>query len=171
MYRRTVFLTLSLTVISVLPSQGQTIPKPYCKAPDLNLLTNSTGSVITSKTINPDKLTIPSLWLTKEALGNGILDNWIAYPETKNQPGCIDLIVNQQSWGSLDYLARYAFVNRLGNVAREFRYNLRVFNYQKYPLAAYTCNFDVSPELCKIVMHNQTLSGFERNSSTLLTNP
>jgi len=96
--------------------------------------------IVTANTINQAKLTIPSLWWTKEQTESKLLNNWIAY--TTAEPKRVDVIVNQQIWSILDYLQRYDFVNRLGNVARDYSYNIRVFNTDKQCLATYTCNFD-----------------------------
>lgn len=127
---------------------------------ELNLLTNPSDKVVTANTINQARITVPSLWWSKENYGNKLLSNWIAYPGVQNQAGRIDVIVNQQVWGILDYLERYNFVNQLGTIARNScsqeltdsvlgenktckqGYNLRVFNYQQDLLGAYTCDFE-----------------------------
>jgi len=153
------FLYLSLSGIllsSVSPSLAETasVPLPSDAPLELDLLTQPNGSVITATTINPQGLTTPSLWLTQANSEKKLLDNWIAYPASATAPGRVDLIVNQQVWSILDYLERYSFVNRLGNVARKDVYNLRVFNYQQELLASYTCNFQTSPTSCRIQMNS-----------------
>ncbi|AFZ25740.1 hypothetical protein Cylst_3606 [Cylindrospermum stagnale PCC 7417] len=160
-------LTISLTTISLLPippSPAQTVPLPSDAPLELEFLTKPKASVITADTINPEKLTVPSLWWAKENSENKLLDNWIAYPASEKESARVDLIVNQQIWTLLDYVERYDFVNRLGSVSRNFGYNVRVFNYQQEPLATYTCNFSTSPELCRIQMGNQTKIGLRRTS-------
>lgn len=100
--------------------------------------------VITKDTICPTSLSIPSLWWADEQFGDKLLENWLAYPEEKR----IDLVVNRQIWGLMDYYQRYAFVHRMGTVVRGTRdteekgYNLRVFNRQEPELclASYTCS-------------------------------
>jgi len=93
----------------------------------------------------------PGLWWAKEQFGGGTLDNWLAYPGNDTTPGRIDLLVNPQSWSSLDYIQRYEFINHFGTVARSYGYNVRVFDDpQKELLAAYTCNFSTTPRLCSI---------------------
>jgi len=114
---------------------------------ELSLLKNP-KDVITANTISQRGLTVPSLWLAKQNAENKLLDNWIAYPATNTEPARVDLLVNQQLWISLDYIERYGFVNRFGTLARNYGYNVRVFDYQKESLATYTCNFSTSPTSC-----------------------
>ncbi|MGB7518612.1 MAG: hypothetical protein WA896_03140, partial [Spirulinaceae cyanobacterium] len=89
------------------------------------------------------QISVPSLWWAKEQFAKKkLLINWIAHQEQNR----IDLIVNRQLWSNLTDIERYAFVNKFGNVARRYQYNLRVFNQQTKCLAAYTCQFDASSE-------------------------
>jgi hypothetical protein len=150
---------LNLTTFSlvfILPSKAENIPLPSDAPLELELLTQPKDNIITAKTIHPQKLTVPSLWWAKENSENKLLDNWIAYPASSTEPPRVDLIVNQQIWSLLDYLERYVFVNSLGSMASKSGYNIRVFDYQKEPLATYTCNFPKSPASCSIQMNNQS---------------
>lgn len=165
---RQLALLLGISIICLLPTQislAQTpsIPQPSDAPLELDLLTKPNASVITANTISQDKLTVPSLWWAKENLENKLLDNWIAYPASDNQPARVDLIVNQQVWSLLDYLERYDFVNRLGSVARNYGYNVRVFNYQQERLGTYTCNFSTTPAFCNIDMKAQNKLGWNRS--------
>ncbi len=156
-------ISLTASLLAVQSSVAQTAPVAS-KAPlELDLLTNSKGSVVTANTINQGQLSVPSLWWTKENAENKLLDNWIVYPASDNEPKRIDLVVNQQIWSLLDYLERYHFVNALGTVARNQGYNVRVFNYQEERLATYTCNFASSPTLCNINMTSQNQIGLPRS--------
>ncbi|NJL62484.1 MAG: hypothetical protein HC903_12470 [Methylacidiphilales bacterium] len=137
--------------------------KPSQAPLDLEKLKNPKG-VTTADTIDLAKLTVPSLWWAKENSENKLLDNWIAYPATPGEPSRVDLIVNQQIWTLLDYLERYEFVNRVGSDARNYGYNLRVFNYQQEFLGSYTCNFAVEKSACDINMNNQNQLGMPRSS-------
>jgi hypothetical protein len=100
--------------------------------------------VVTKDTICQTGLTIPSLWWADEQFGDKLLENWLAYPEKKR----IDLVVNRQIWGLMDYYQRYAFVHRMVTVVRdngetgEEGYDLRIFNRQapELCLASYTCH-------------------------------
>lgn len=102
------------------------------------------ANAITKDTICPTGLTIPSLWWADEQFGDKLLENWLAYPDEQR----VDLVVNRQIWGLMDYYQRYAFVHRMVTVVRENGetgengYNLRVFNRQEPELclAAYTCD-------------------------------
>jgi hypothetical protein len=105
--------------------------------------------VVTANTISETGLTIPSLWWAKEQFdpfSGKLLSNWIAYPKESR----VDLVVNRQLWTLLDYMQRYSFVNQFGSVAREYNYNIRVFNPQQTLLAAYTCNFGTAQPACVI---------------------
>ena len=99
--------------------------------------------------------TLPIHLLSKKK----VLDNWIAYPASEAEPPRVDLIVNQEIWGLLDYLEKYVFVNRLGILISKNGYNSRVFNYQREYLGSYTCNFPQNPVSCRIQMTNQNKVG------------
>jgi hypothetical protein len=159
-------LTISLITLTqspILPLQAETVPLPSASPLELELLTQPNGVVKTSNTIDQEHLTVPSLWLAKESSENKLLDNWIAYPSAAKEPARVDLIVNQQIWALLDYVERYSFVNRLGNTAKNFGYNVRVFNYQQEFLAAYTCNLSTTQTRCTIKMKNQGKVGLGRS--------
>ncbi|MFN6480082.1 hypothetical protein [Nostoc sp. DedQUE07] len=167
-HRQTSFsllLTISLTTLLVPPSLAQTpsIPSPSSAPLELDLLTKPKDYIITVTTIHPERLTVPSLWWAQQNSEKKLLDNWIAYPASNKEPARVDLIVNQQIWSLLEYIERYDFVNRLGSAARNFGYNVRVFNYQKEPLATYTCNFSISPALCSIQTIIKNKIGLQRS--------
>jgi hypothetical protein len=160
-----IFLTTALVILSCLPipkASAQNIPKPSDAPLELNLLAKPDKSVVTANTINLRGLTVPSLWWTKANTENKLLDNWIAYPATQQEPARVDVLVNQQVWSLLDYLERYDFVNRLGTLARSYGYNVRVFNYQQEALANYTCSFDSSPSSCNIQVNTRSESSLRQ---------
>lgn len=87
---------------------------------------------------------IPSLWWARQQFdpfGGRLVSDWLTNPEIKQ----IDLTVNWQLWTLLDYLGRYRFINQFGTVAREYGYNLRVFNQQQQCLAIYQYNTQSNP--------------------------
>lgn len=145
--------TLSIFPVQFAQARDSPIPAPSQDPLELELLTNPRDNIITADTIYQQQLTVPSLWWAQEQSENKLLDNWIAYPTNNAQPGRVDLIVNEQIWNVLDYLERYNFVNRLGTEARSYGYNIRVFNYEKEPLATYTCNLNLKTPLCSIDMN------------------
>jgi hypothetical protein len=166
----TKFLGVVLTAISIVPnspSHAQTAlkPKPSQTPLDLEILRNPKG-VTTADTISQNQLSLPSLWWAKENSENKLFDNWIAYPASKQEPARVDLIVNQQIWSLLDYLERYEFVNRLGSTARNYGYNVRVFNYQQELLGTYTCNFAADNPRCSIDMNAQNRFGLQRSEDS-----
>ncbi|MGF1676326.1 MAG: hypothetical protein ACFCUV_21965 [Rivularia sp. (in: cyanobacteria)] len=153
--------TFALLPVQFAQARDSLIPAPSQAPLELDLLTNPTDNIITADTIYQKQLTVPSLWWAQEQSENKLLDNWIAYPKINSQPARVDLIVNDEVWNILDYLERYNFVNHLGSVARDYGYNIRVFSYEKEPLATYTCNLNLTKPLCKIDM----------NAASLLMNP
>lgn len=145
--------TVSILPTQALPAQTRLVTKHFQAPLKLSRLDRGASldsSVTTSDTISQYELTIPSLWWAKEQFGGKLLDNWLAYPGDGTTAARIDLVVNQQIWILLDYLQRYEFVNHFGNVARDYGYNVRVFNHEKELLATYTCDFNTNPRLCSI---------------------
>ena len=169
-FRRSLLPLLSISLSAFLlpqPLSAQTpsVPQPSTAPLDLSLLepaslnrgaiaattVNCEGiAVIAANTICQQQLTLPSLWWADAQFGDKLLENWLTYPADSTAAARIDLVVNRQNWSLIDYLERYEFVNHFGTVARDYGYNLRVFNYQRELLATYTCDFTISPRLCSI---------------------
>ncbi len=154
-------ISLSTAIFSLqvppIIAKNPTVPPPAEEKLELSLLAPNAAiknGVITASNISQKQLTIPSIWWAKEQFGGKLLDNWLAYPAKDDRTPRIDLIVNRQIWSLLDYVERYEFVNNFGNVARDYGYNVRVFNYQQELLATYTCNFNVQPRLCTMANLN-----------------
>jgi hypothetical protein len=120
-------------------------------------------------TISTVSLTIPSLWWTEDQHASQdpseakLVENWLAYPLTTDEPGRVDVVVNRQLWSLLDYLERYEFINEFGNSARDFGYNLRVFDNRAKLLGAYTCDFS-SVDLTELKTAQRSLQLFPANS-------
>jgi hypothetical protein len=168
--RSLLFLSsISITIFACLSSQiswagDKSQPRPSEAPLELELLEKNSDLVITANTIYQDRMSVPSFWWAKENAENKLLDNWIAYPASVAEPARVDLVVNQQIWSLLDYLERYNFVNQMGNLARSYGYNVRVFNYQQERLATYTCNFVNNSSVCNIDMNNKNNMGLESSS-------
>jgi hypothetical protein len=125
-------------------------------------------NIVDDQTISEQGLTVPSLWFAKEQFdpfGGKMIDNWLAYQDKQQ----IDLIVNSQLWTLLDYVQRYRFLNQFGTVAREYQYNLRVFNLQKECLAIYTCDFKTLPTQCKIYLERTGEDGLQLDAAVEIT--
>jgi len=171
------FLAISFAwaayILSSLPfavAKAATVPSPAKEGLELSLLAPNAAvknGVITASNISQNQLTIPSIWWAKEQFGGKLLDNWLAYPTKGSRTARIDLIVNRQIWSLLDYVERYKFVNHFGNVARDYGYNVRVFNYQQELLATYTCNFKVQPRLCSMANLEALGKASVRGSKTI----
>lgn len=163
----TVSLSAAIFIKPAPPLIAQTpIPQPTNAPLELSLLAPNAPKrgVVTANTISQKQLTVPSLWWAKQQFGGKLLDNWLAYPSQGTTTPRVDLIVNRQIWSLLDYVERYDFVNSLGSVARDYGYNVRVFNYQQELLATYTCNFNIQPSLCS--MGNLDATGKARLSGS-----
>jgi hypothetical protein len=167
---------------TAVPPPAQTEAKPFLKPsliPDIttpvNLQILKVGvvpppGVITSQSISPTQLTIPSLWWTAEQIasqekyGNRFLQGWIAYLTQDGRPGQIDLVVNQQLWSQMDYVARYELINRFSPIARNYGFNIRLFRSQGDIAAAYTCDFSGINASALQIPATQSSSPYIRNA-------
>lgn len=138
------------TAIAADPAVSSSTPlQPDLSPLDVKALqpNSAPAYVVTATRISLTRLSIPSLWWLQEQIANeetyggNLLENWLAYPNSGNQPGRVDLVVNRQSWSLLDYLDRYAFIHAFGEAARDYGYNVRVFDGQATLLGASTCDF------------------------------
>jgi hypothetical protein len=171
---RSLLLIITLITCWFPPAVAQNKPSApvSCQEPlELALLeSNSTlneenQNIVTDRTISQDHLTVPSLWWAKEQFdpyGNRTIVNWLAYRDRQR----IDLIVNRQLWSLLNYVERYRLVNKFGTTAREYGYNLRIFDRQKKCLVTYSCDFKTTPNQCQIDFEPSGRAGLqiERNN-------
>ncbi|MEW6496239.1 MAG: hypothetical protein AB1589_27515 [Cyanobacteriota bacterium] len=151
-------LVLLFSFLTMLVPQSASAQKPSVPAASLEPLDSKLleqtalppeCNCVNASTVSPTSLTDPSLWWAEEQLNefNGkLIQNWIAYRD-KNR---VDLVVNRQLWTLLDYLGRYSFVSRYGGVARDYQFDVRVFNERSALLATYTCNYGTSPAACDL---------------------
>lgn len=142
------FLTVSMPQLA--SAQTSSAPTPSLEPLETELLkpdvTLAGRDVITANTISQTGITTPSLWWAKEQFGGKLINNWIAYQDKKR----VDLIVNSQLWTLLDYMGRYGFVHKFGSAAKDYHYNLRVFNQQAALVGTYTCNYSTTQPDCSI---------------------
>jgi hypothetical protein len=120
---------------------------------DLSLLKSDSTSIpahiTTADTVSLIKMTLPSLWWASEQSPPNLISNWVA-DRTQNQ---VYLVVNPQYWNILDYVDRYAFVDRFGRVSRGYGYNLRLCTDRKIVLAEYQCDKIANSTSCRILMN------------------
>jgi len=147
------FSTLAILMPHVTSAQTSPVPAPSFEPLDTKLLEQKTrlpdSDWVTANTISPTRLTNPSLWWAEEQFNEfdgKLIQNWIAYRDKKR----VDLVVNRQLWTLLDYLGRYSFLSRFGAAARDYQYNVRVFNERAALLATYTCNYSTTPADCQL---------------------
>ncbi|MDJ0745891.1 MAG: hypothetical protein QNJ32_21360 [Xenococcaceae cyanobacterium MO_167.B27] len=110
-------------------------------------------TAVSNQNIAVAGISVPSLWWAREQFdpfGGRLINNWLAYPQLKQ----IDLTVDWQLWTFLDYLGRYRFLNQFGTVAREYGYDLRVFNQQKQCLGIYEYNPASNPPRWEIKLES-----------------
>lgn len=102
--------------------------------------------VITANDVNQAQLTIPSLWYTRDQIAEQfnplLVENWLAYPDAAAAVRRVDIVVNAQPWSLLDYMERYTVLNQFGTAARDYLYNVRIFNTERDFLGAYFCQFE-----------------------------
>jgi len=105
------------------------------------------SEIVTSDTISPTELTIPSLWWVQqqfaatETFGGKLIEQWQAKEREPESVGLVTYLVNAQLWSLIDYLDRYAFIHEFGTAAKNFGYNIRVVDYRNRVLGEYVCNF------------------------------
>lgn len=105
-------------------------------------------------------INVPSLWWATEQFdpfGGRLVNNWLARPNLKK----VDITVNWQLWTLLDYLGRYRFLNQFGTVAREYGYELRVFNQEKQCLGIYEYNISSNPPKWEIKLEELGQDGLQ----------
>lgn len=151
-------IALLLSSLTILGSQLASAQKPSVPAASLEPLDSKLLELtalppdcncVNANTISPTDLTQPSLWWAEDQfkkLNGKLIQNWIAYRD-KNR---VDVVVNRQLWTMLNYLERYSFVSRYGGVARDYQFNVRVFNERAALLATYTCNYSTTPAACDL---------------------
>jgi hypothetical protein len=100
------------------------------------------SAIIAANTVSQSDLTVPSLWWAQQQFGGTLLNYWVAYPDSNGMARRIDLLVDQLVWNSTSYIDRYAFITQMGETAKDFSYNLRVFTWRGDLLGAYVCDFN-----------------------------
>ncbi len=152
---------LDLEMINFLTAPLETAPPTPCLSrTDLEVVTQQT---ICQEGAAETGLTDPSLWWAAEQFGQRILQNWFAFPNGEGNSGRVDLLVNEDIWNDTNYLNRYVFINQFGTTARQFGYNMRVFNPNGELLGAYFCQSQAD---CQIF-----LNPFGRSALRGATNP
>jgi hypothetical protein len=143
-------LSWGLTALSK-PKADPTLPE-ICQV-DLNLLKfnadNIPPNIVTADTASAGMMTLPSLWWTRDQTNSRVVSNWIA-DRTQKQ---IYLLINAQYWNVLDYIDRYALIDKFGRVSRDYGYNLRLCTERKIVLAEYQCDEIASLTNCYVLLN------------------
>ncbi|HEY9831585.1 MAG TPA: hypothetical protein V6D26_13475 [Stenomitos sp.] len=147
------FTALALAMPQLTWAQISSVPSASLEPLETRLLDETTlppsSDWVTANTISSTSLTNPSLWWAQEQFNEfegELIQNWIAYRGKKR----VDLVVNRQVWSILNYLGRYSFLSKFGAAARDYEYNVRVFNERESLLATYTCNYSITPPDCQV---------------------
>lgn len=159
--------TILIPLLVSSTASAQTLAPVSCVAPlDADFLkARTTRGIITRETVSETGMTVPSLWWAKKQLDPSegeLIVNWIAYQDERR----IDAIVDRQLWSLLNYVERYRLINNLGTAAREYQYNLRVFNQQQQCLATYACNYRTTPPQCEVTFDPSARSSLQFNNQT-----
>ena len=113
---------------------------------------SSSISELPQPPLSQTKLTIPSLWLTKDLFGAELLKTWFVNSNDK----WVILVVNKLTWEKQKYIDIYKFMNHFGRTAREYGYKLQICQpYQKKPIAAYFCDFETTPLNCYVEIRSR----------------
>ncbi len=120
---------------------------------DIAVSEENNNPISSNKRTTIASINVPTLWWATEQFdpfGGRLVNNWLARPSLKQ----IDVTVNWQFWALLDYLGRYRFLNQFGTVAREYGYELRVFNQEKQCLGIYDYNPQSTPPKWEIKLED-----------------
>lgn len=165
--RWAILTTLGIATAPVLAQEDtSTPPKPVSTALDgyYNLLlefpTNSRfnsefesridpATQVSDETTSDTHATLPSLWWNRDQMprrlgGNRLVNSWLAYQILDPAMRVVDISVNSQIWSILNYTERYAVLNQFGTAAKDYGYNLRVFQGSTYSpqiIGVYVCDF------------------------------
>lgn len=136
-YLLSIFTALT-TNLRTLPSPAQSMANPPL---DLELINEPdkalSQGVFTFNTISQEGITNPSLWWVRDQFGQRVVINWLGYPPERR----VDLIVDRQIWSFINYVEKYSLINHFALTAREYGYNLRIFNNQGLLIGNATCEF------------------------------
>jgi hypothetical protein len=152
-----IFTSLIWVLMIFSPVLSQNIPEALQQPIEIELLqpnsSTSRKDVLRGDRISATVIQVPSLWWTREQFdpfSGRLISNWLIYTQEQGLKRRVDILVNFQLWGLLDYIERYTLVNKFGTIGRDYGYNIRVFNSRKELLAAYTCNLPDNQPICAI---------------------
>lgn len=134
-----------------------------CSLTSQTIINQSHPHFITESDFDSYTPNLPNLWWAKEQFDpfNGkLIQGWMINTEEKT----VDLLINRQLWTILDYIKRYRLVNQMGTVAREYQYNLRVFNRPNQCVAFYECDFSTTPYSCRVDFNSTEANSLELNN-------
>ncbi len=131
-------ITNLLTNLVTLPAYAQNVANPPLELELINEPDKALSQgVFTFNTISQAGITNPSLWWIRDQFGQRVVINWLGYPQERR----IDLIVDRQIWSFINYVEKYSLINHFALTAREYGYNLRIFNSQGLLIGNATCEF------------------------------
>jgi hypothetical protein len=107
------------------------------------------GSYTSDQDPSPKTMTLPSLWWSRDSLPRQfgsyrLVDAWAAYEISTSALRVIDVYINPQIWRILQYPERYGALSHFATEAREYQYNVRLFNNNgRSPqlIGLYVCDF------------------------------
>ncbi|MBD0267195.1 MAG: hypothetical protein ICV77_02765 [Cyanobacteria bacterium Co-bin8] len=134
-------LDLTYRFLATFPAAGQA-DSPFWDSIDQN-------SMQTDEMISPIEMSTPSLWYNRDQLpnrlgGRRLISSWIAYQTDEHSLPVVDIVVNAQYWSVLNYFEQYGVINTLGQSAKDFGYNLRLYRgslYSRELIGLHVCDF------------------------------
>ncbi|MEB3291075.1 MAG: hypothetical protein VKI82_14250 [Leptolyngbya sp.] len=110
-------------------------------------------SLRTDTSVSADRMTLPSLWWTRDSLPNQVgrhrlVDAWFSYRIQGTDVQVVDIMINSQFWRALTLHQRYGILAQFGHTAQEFGYHLRFVQSNGYSarmIGLYACEASPSP--------------------------
>ncbi|MBD0335700.1 MAG: hypothetical protein ICV62_09440 [Cyanobacteria bacterium Co-bin13] len=163
-WRWATLLSLGAATLVALPGAAQTAPEPSVLDRSYRFLVTfpaagqadspfwdsiDSNSVQTDEMISPTHMSTPSFWYNRDQLptrlgGRRLISSWMAYQTDEHSMPVVDVVVNAQYWSVLNYFEQYGVVNALGQSAKDFGYNLRIYRgslYNRELLGLHVCDF------------------------------
>lgn len=128
-------LMINSTILPTSAQNGVTSPldMELINDPDRAL----SQGVFTINTISQEGITNPSLWWIRDQFGRRVVTNWLGYSQERR----VDIVVDRQIWSFINYVEKYSLINHFALTAREYGYDLRIFNNQGLLIGNATCEF------------------------------
>ena len=121
-----------------------------------------TATMTNDQTVSMNEMTLPSLWWNRDQLtprlgSYRLIRSWTAYQIRDTPTRVVDVFVDSQRWGVLNYFEQYAVLMNFGASAQLFGYNTRLLRgsgYSTQVIGLYTCDFTATTATADDKQHN-----------------